>query len=137
MALATRPKPKTYHKKRRAQHHRQSKPYLKTYWPYLPMLAIVAAGYEVNKAWPNFTADPGFATVNLTRIQAVTGDKADLSLAIVCTVAALAAAAFTFTHWYRFHRVLNRGEAFIVHHPWLDVGLVFVITAGFILTRAQ
>lgn len=51
MALATRPKPKVQHKKRRAGHHRQSKHYLKTYWPYLPMLLIVGVGLLINSAW--------------------------------------------------------------------------------------
>jgi len=32
------------HRKRRGDHHRQSKPYLKVYWPYVPMLLIVMVG---------------------------------------------------------------------------------------------
>lgn len=32
------------HKKRRGDHHRHSKPYLKVYWPYVPMLLIVMVG---------------------------------------------------------------------------------------------
>jgi len=51
MALATRPQPSAYHKKRHAQHHRHSKPYLKTYWPYLPMLMIVGVGLVINSVW--------------------------------------------------------------------------------------
>jgi hypothetical protein len=63
MALATRPKPKTYHKKRQAQHHRLSKRYLKSYWPYLPMLLIVGVGLAINSLWASqstvldFTSD--------------------------------------------------------------------------------
>ena len=53
MALATRPKPSVHHKKRQAQHHRQSKHYLKAYWPYLPMLLIVGSGLLVSSAWSN------------------------------------------------------------------------------------
>ena len=34
----------TTHKKRRGDHHRQSKHYLKVYWPYVPMLFIVMIG---------------------------------------------------------------------------------------------
>lgn len=48
MALATRPKPSVHHKKRQGTHHRHSKPYLKTYWPYIPMLLIVGLGMFVN-----------------------------------------------------------------------------------------
>ena len=49
MAIATRPKPKgIQHKKRVAAHHRQTKDYVKSYWPYLPMIAVVAAGLFIN-----------------------------------------------------------------------------------------
>jgi hypothetical protein len=51
MALATRPKPATHTKKRQAGHHRQSKHYLKAYWPYLPMLTIVVVGLMINGLW--------------------------------------------------------------------------------------
>jgi len=49
MAIATKQKPKAaHHKKRTAAHHRQTKHYVKSYWPYLPMVAIIAAGIFVN-----------------------------------------------------------------------------------------
>lgn len=49
MAIATKAKPKTIqHKKRVAAHHRQTKHYVKSYWPYLPMVAVIAAGLFVN-----------------------------------------------------------------------------------------
>jgi hypothetical protein len=55
-------------------------------------------------------------------------------------VGALAGAAFTLfltRHGLRLHKVLVRGEAFIAHHPMLDITIVIVFTAGFILTRAS
>ncbi len=52
MAIATRSKRTTSHyKKRSGRHHRHSKTYLKTYWPYLPMLLIVGIGIAVNALW--------------------------------------------------------------------------------------
>jgi uncharacterized protein YkwD len=48
MSLTARPKAPTHYKKRQAGHHRQSKSYVKTYWPYLPMAAIIAGGVFVN-----------------------------------------------------------------------------------------
>lgn len=49
MAIATKTKPKTTaHKKRAGEHHRRTKHYVKSYWPYLPMVALVAAGLFVN-----------------------------------------------------------------------------------------
>lgn len=51
MALATRPRPKAHELKRQGGHHRHSKRYLNSYWPYLPMLLIVGLGLLVNSAW--------------------------------------------------------------------------------------
>ena len=51
MALATRPKSPTHYKKRSGQHHRHSQHYLKTYWPYLPMLMVVVIGLAINSIW--------------------------------------------------------------------------------------
>lgn len=51
MALATRPKPPSHHKKRQGAHHRHSKDYLKAYWPYIPMLGIVGLGIAINSFW--------------------------------------------------------------------------------------
>ena len=49
MAIATKPKPKApHHKKRSGAHHRHTKHYVKSYWPYLPMVAIIAAGFLIN-----------------------------------------------------------------------------------------
>lgn len=51
MAIATRPKRTTSHKKRAGKHHKHNKPYLKAYWPYIPMLLIVGVGIMVNSVW--------------------------------------------------------------------------------------
>lgn len=51
MALATKPKRKAHSKKRQAKHHAHTKGYLKSYWPYLPMILIVVIGVAVNHAW--------------------------------------------------------------------------------------
>lgn len=52
MAIKTRQKPKSaQHRKRTGQHHNHGKAYLKTYWPYLPLLAIVSLGFLINGVW--------------------------------------------------------------------------------------
>jgi uncharacterized protein YkwD len=52
MVLASKTKtPSIHQKKRQGQHHKPSKAYHKTYWPYLPMLFIVALGIAVNGFW--------------------------------------------------------------------------------------
>lgn len=298
MALATRPKPKTHHKKRQAQHHRHSKHYVKAYWPYLPMLMIIGLGLFINALWsqagvlgiksdfssvtllnetnkrraaagqPALSLDPqltaaaqtkaedmvktdywshtapdgktpwtfikasgyqyqtagenlayGFASAGETitgwmnstehranilntsyrnvgfgianspnyqgngpetvvvaeygqpvaaaatiaftvpetdantpatdvsgaaaelpaqpvaRIQLLTGGQAAWSLVAISALAGAALALFITRHGVRLHRALTRGEAFITHHPWFDIAMVFITTAGILLSR--
>ena len=139
MALATRPKPSVHHKKRQAGHHRHSKTYIRPYWPYLPMLAIVGTGVLVNKMWNAATlADPTgslSAAQPVARIQTLTNDQSSAILAAAIVITAITFAVFVVRHWYRLHRLINKGETFVSHHAWLDIATVFVFTAGFILTR--
>lgn len=53
MSLTTPPKrtQPAHHKKRSGEHHRHSKHYLKTYYPFLPLLMIVLVGLAVNIFW--------------------------------------------------------------------------------------
>lgn len=284
MTLAARPTPNTHHRKRQAEHHRHSKDYLRTYWPYLPMLVIVGLGILVNSMWSrgnvlgsqtdfsavsllsdtnmqrakngeqplaintdlssaaqakaddmvqggywshtspsgktpwtfitnsgyNYQAagenlaygfvnagdtvsgwmnsaehranilngsysDVGFGVANspdylgrgpatvvvaeyaqpagalvtpnshvlgsetvsqpVARIQVLTGGQPVWALAAVVILTGLAGAYFMLRHGYRLQRAMNRGEAFVVHHPYLDISVVFLITAGCVLTR--
>lgn len=48
MSIASPRKPSVHERKRQAAHHRHSRDYLKTYWPYLPMLLIVLVGIAFN-----------------------------------------------------------------------------------------
>jgi uncharacterized protein YkwD len=288
MALATRPKPTVHHRKRQAKHHRQNKHYLKTYWPYLPMLLIVVVGIAINSAlysntkvlgtgsdfssatllngtngeriknhqtplvmnpqlsaaaqakandmvtdnyWAHnspdgqtpwtFIIDSGYqyqeagenlaygfssasaaitgwmnssehrnnllnsdfqevgfgvanaanyqgkgpqtvivaeygqpsdATVlgsqnpavisnelpvrSVSRVELLTSGNATWTGAVVGIITGAALMYFLLHHGYRLKRALNEGEQFVVHHPYVDIAVVFIITAGFILTRS-
>jgi hypothetical protein len=64
MVLASLPKHRqsTHDKKRFGQHHKPSKHYAKTYWPYLPMLLVVLAGFVLNLSWNAGKSVLGYAT---------------------------------------------------------------------------
>ncbi|MDB5170598.1 MAG: hypothetical protein JWO35_292 [Candidatus Saccharibacteria bacterium] len=296
MAVATRPKKNIHTKKSQAKHHRHSKPYLKAYWPYLPMLMIVVVGLMINSLWSNasvlgvktdftstallnetntsraseqepaLTIDPqltaaaqakandmaqhnywshnspqgktpwtfieasgyqyqaagenlayGFTSANdtvigwmnstehranimnasyqnvgfgvaqaadyqgkgpqtivvaeygqpvaavanitftvpnptavagaqkttelsakpVSRIQLLTGGQAAWSALALSALAGAALMLFVLRHGFRIRRTISRGEAFIAHHPYLDIAIVFIIVAGFVLTRSS
>jgi cysteine-rich secretory family protein len=64
MVLASLPKhrPTAHDKKRLGQHHKPSKHYAKTYWPYLPMLLVVLSGFILNMTWNVGRSVLGYAT---------------------------------------------------------------------------
>jgi uncharacterized membrane protein YidH (DUF202 family) len=136
MALATRPKPTAHAKKRRAQHHRStSKHYVKTYLPYLPMLGVAGIGLAVNSLWPSASASAASSASGrpLSRIEVMT--QSEWSLLVVITVTTAAFALLLLRHGYYLRKALNRGEYWVVHHPWLDVAITVVLVAGVLLTR--
>jgi hypothetical protein len=57
MAIASKhKKPQSiHHKKRQGLHQRRTNHFMKTYWPYLPMLAIVGVALAINSIWTNST----------------------------------------------------------------------------------
>ncbi len=42
-----------HHRKRQGNHHKRSKVYEKSYWPYLPLLAVAGVAMLVNVIWTN------------------------------------------------------------------------------------
>lgn len=134
MTLVAKKKPPVaVAKKRHGMHHRRSKKYYKPYWPYLPMVGILAAGVVVNNSWAVASA----ATINSrqSRVQALTGIHADWLPIVIAVLAAAALLLFVARHTLVFHKVVVRGEKFVNNHPLLDVTAVFVFTFGFVLTR--
>jgi len=87
MTLVAKPRHTQAHKKRQAGHHRQTKHYAKSYFPYLPMIAIVGLGIFLNSFWmhspqvlgseSNFTASQLATDTNKQR---ETNSLSDLSL---------------------------------------------------------
>lgn len=135
MALATKPKSTPAHKKRRAQHHRsKSKHYVKPYLPYLPMLFVALAGFAINGLWP--PANAAAYSVNdrpLSRIEIMT--RSELALVLVVAVTSIAFTLLVVRHGYYLRKAMNRGEFWVVHHPWIDVVVTVVVVAGILLTR--
>lgn len=73
----------------------------------------------------------------VSRIQLLTNGRAAWSALALSALSGAALALFIVRHGLRLHRLLRRGEVFIVHHALLDIAIVMVFTAGFILTRGS
>lgn len=146
MALSTRPKPKAHDRKRQAKHHAHGKNYLKTYWPYLPMLTIIGVGVVVNRTLQSSAllgksvsgsifVGSRFSSQESTRIQNLLGNQSQSVFIVTLAVAAAAIIYFGFTYWLRISRLLSKGEAYIIKRPMLEISAVFIITCSIVLTR--
>ena len=143
MALATRPKPNAHDRKRQAGHHHHGKSYLDTYWPYIPMLAIVAGGALVNNAlYRTSTATVSAGAVisgsagSPSRLQNLLGNQANWIFLAAIAITGVTFTVFLVSHWYRIHRWMNKKQAYVISHPLLELTAVFVFTVGFIVTRS-
>jgi hypothetical protein len=73
----------------------------------------------------------------VTRLQTLTATNAAWSQFAVSMLASIALLAFLLRHSFAWHKVLVRGESFIVHHPLLDILFIAVATLGFILLQTS
>lgn len=123
----------TTHKKRRGDHHRQGKHYLKVYWPYVPMLFIVIVGLFIGS--PTRSIGGGvlaYATemssgqlLSATNSQRTANGKASLSINSKLTNAAQTKANDMAARNYWSHNTPD-GKA-----PWY-----FVEQAGYAYAKA-
>ncbi|HUC90239.1 MAG TPA: CAP domain-containing protein [Patescibacteria group bacterium] len=74
-------------------------------------------------------------TKSVSRIQLLTAGQAPWSVFAISVMATVAIAILFFRHGIFWHRVLFRGETFVMHHKMLDIALVTVGVLGFVLTR--
>jgi uncharacterized protein YkwD len=127
MTLATRPKRPTHTKKMQGAHHRHSKDYLKTYWPYIPMLMTVVIGLAINSLWTSnghvLGDSSDFSSTSLltdTNAQRAADHEAALTLDQQLTTAAQTKANDMVAHNYWSH-TSPTGQT-----PWS-----FITTAGY------
>lgn len=99
MSLTAPAKRPAHHKKVSGGHHRHSKHYLKTYYPYLPLLLIVLVGLAINLFWTARTGVLGARTsltstelLQDTNAERSAGDEDSLKLSTKLSAAAQAKA---------------------------------------------
>ncbi len=132
LASSSKPHETPQSKKRRGQHHKASKHYAKTYWPYLPMLLIVGLGFVLNSVWGVRGGVLGYATavstsslLQETNIQRSNNGKTALALNGQLNTAAQEKANDMATRDYWSHTTPEGRE------PWQ-----FISAAGYTYTYA-
>lgn len=73
----------------------------------------------------------------VARIQLFTAGNASWSVFAITMIATVALIVFLFRHAMAWHKVLMRGERFVLHHPMFDVAAVSMAMIGFVLSQTS
>ena len=73
----------------------------------------------------------------VSRVQMFTGGRAPWSFNILVALTVLAATIFLFRHALAWHKLLVRGEVFVLHHKTFDLVVLSLILLGVIMTRTS
>ena len=71
----------------------------------------------------------------VSRVQLLTAGKAPWSISILTILMASGMLIFFSRHGIAWHRVIRRGERFVLKHPTLDIVATLVIVVGLLLSR--
>ena len=123
MSLTPKKPPLESHKKLNARHHRQTKSYLKAYWPYIPVAAIIGAGVIIAHETRPINSN------NLILTNYTYYDIIESSIGL------FALAVFLLRHAFAWKKVFIEGEEFVTKHPLLDIGLVSIAVISLLLAH--
>lgn len=82
------------------------------------------------------TATEPVAPQNVSRVQLLSASNVAWSQFAVSMLAAVALLAFLLRHSLAWHKVLIRGERFVLHHPMLDIAFVAIGVLGYLLLQS-
>jgi hypothetical protein len=122
---------------------------MNTYWPYIPMLAIVGLGIAANGALDKSSlfssSTAGFQAASaaigaqsalpLTRAQVLVGSGQSWIPLVIVGLGVVAGIWLAYSHFRRFRLAFQESERFINNHPVLDIVLMLTVTASAVLSR--
>ena len=98
---------------------------------------VANISFTVPKPTARDTLPAEISAQPVSRIQLLTGGQAAWSALALSALAGAAFALFVVRHGLKLRKLAFEGEHFIMQHPLLDIAVVFIFTAGFVLTRAS
>ncbi len=129
------------HRKRHGSHQKQTKHFLKVYWPYLP-LAVMTLVIGVAWLWPHNRGTtlvwsapaPWQTTARVTTDISSVSSNWPLVSHLLTGLTGFLLAVLLIRHGLTLRRYWRQGERFVRHHGWLDVyvfaSLVLLISLG-------
>jgi len=123
--VKNRPKNPSLKRKIQGSHHRQSHKYLKTYWPYIPILIIIGGSIlTVTYAPGSFS---GSSSLYNARIEDLIGGNNATLLNLMYVALALLSAWYLVHHFKRLRKLITKGEAYLAKHYVMDILLGIAI----------
>lgn len=77
------------------------------------------------------------ASREVSRVQVLSSTNVAWSQFAVSMLASIALLLFLLRHSFAWHKVLVKGERFVLHHPLLDIAFVAIATLGYILLQTS
>ena len=74
--------------------------------------------------------------VHVSRVQLLTAGKAPWSITVITLLMASGMLIFFTRHGIAWHKVISKGERFVLKHPALDIAATFFIVAGLLLIHS-
>jgi uncharacterized protein YkwD len=71
----------------------------------------------------------------VSRVQLLTGGHATWSVVALSFICGAAAAVYLIQHGFRLRKLVVKGEVLASEHPFIDITIVFIAVAAFVLTR--
>jgi hypothetical protein len=99
-----------------------------------PQVTAVAANYEQSSV-PAAVKGATNQSEQVAKIGLLSSGQSSWATFVVMSIASVAAVAFVLRHGLLLRRSLVMSEAFVLHHPLLDMVLLMVVMGGFVLTR--
>lgn len=76
-------------------------------------------------------------TVKVARVQVITSANVAWSQFALSMIVSVALLIFLLRHSFAWHKVLAKGEQFMLHHPMFDIAIVSIATMGTILLQTS
>jgi|SRR5665213_2543245 len=122
--VKTKRRVSVHQRKVEGNHHRKSQKYTKTYWPYLPIIAILGGSAAVSQF---FISSPLISSFNPEYGGSEAGLSSNMLLLLSYAVLIVLVVWFSIRHVKRIKKLILASEHVLAKHYVLDVAIALMI----------
>jgi hypothetical protein len=75
-------------------------------------------------------------TLSVARVNLITSGQLPWAAFAVGLTSGILLAVVVLKHGLAFRKLVVEGEEFVIHHPWMDIGLVTIVMIGYVLSQS-